>query len=76
VASGVLKPAQMRELSVKELKEKLVAFEEEMFNLRFQANMGQLSNPLRLRALRREVSRARTVLHAKSTSETAAKMKA
>lgn len=77
MASGALKPAQLREMSAKELKEKVAAFREELFNLHFQANMGQLNNPLRLRALRREVSRAQTVLREKSVSEaSAAKAKA
>jgi len=61
-----MKPSQLRELSVAELREKIDGYEEELFNLRFQARMGQLGNPLQLRYLRREIARAKTVLHEKT----------
>jgi large subunit ribosomal protein L29 len=77
VASAVLKPAQLRELSVAELKEKVRAMEEELFNLRFQAHTGQLSNPLRMRMVRRDIARARTIMREKGNgSATAVKAKA
>lgn len=57
-----MKAAELRELTVPEIREKIEGYEEEMFNLRFQARMGQLSNPLQLRVLRRETARAKSVL--------------
>jgi large subunit ribosomal protein L29 len=56
-----MKPNELRELSEKELAEKIDAWEEELFNLRFQAKLGQLSNPLRLRIVRRDIARAKTL---------------
>ncbi|MBD3419581.1 MAG: 50S ribosomal protein L29 [Chitinivibrionales bacterium] len=57
-----MKAKELRELSPVEVTEKIEGLEEEYFNLRFQAKLGQLSNPLRLRDVRREIARAKTVL--------------
>ena len=40
----------------------LEELEEEGFNLRFQHTLGQLSNPIRLREIRRDVARVRTLM--------------
>lgn len=66
------KARDLRQLTVKELGEKAAGLEEELFNLRFQASMGQLSNPLRLRIVRKDAARAKTVLGEKIRSEKAA----
>ncbi len=58
-----MKASEIRNLSVEEIREKVSGLEEEFFNLRFQAKMGQLSNPLMLRMVRRDIARAKTVLH-------------
>ena len=65
------KARDIRQLSVPELKAKVEGLEEELFNLRFQATMGQLSNPLRLRIVRKDIARTKTVL-AEKRSETKA----
>jgi large subunit ribosomal protein L29 len=61
-----MKIAEIKPLSVQELKEKSLALEEELFNLRFQAKMGQLSNPVRLRIVRRDIARVRTMIAQKT----------
>jgi large subunit ribosomal protein L29 len=66
------KARDLRQLTVKELGEKAAGLEEELFNLRFQASMGQLSNPLRLRIVRKDAARVKTVLGEKIRSEKAA----
>ena len=58
-----MKAVELRELSTEEVKEKLSELEEELFNLRFQAKMGQLSNPLRMRIVKRDIARVKTVLN-------------
>lgn len=63
-----MKAKEIRELSVEEIAGKVDSLEEELFNLRFQAKMGQLSNPLQLRFVRREIARTKTVLKEKSTT--------
>jgi large subunit ribosomal protein L29 len=66
------KARDLRTLTVKELGEKAAGMEEELFNLRFQASMGQLSNPLRLRIVRKDAARVKTVLGEKIRGEKAA----
>ncbi len=65
-----MKAHELRELSIDEIKEKLSEMEEELFNLRFQAKMGQLSNPVRMRIIKIDIARIKTVLteQAKATN--------
>ncbi len=48
-----------------ELKDSLLSLKKEQFNLRFQKASGQLENTARVRQVRREIARIKTVLHAK-----------
>ena len=57
-----MKASTLREMSVEELHGKAEELQEEGFNLRFQHKMGQLSNPVRLRQVRRELAQVNTVL--------------
>lgn len=57
-----MKAKELRDLAAEELKEKLSELQEELFNLRFQTKFGQLGNPLRMRIVKRDIARARTVL--------------
>ena len=57
-----MKVKEIRDLSAEEIAKKVDSWEEELFNLRFQARMGQLANPLQLRMVRRDIARAKTVL--------------
>jgi large subunit ribosomal protein L29 len=61
----MMKANEIRELSVEEILKKVDGLEEEFFNLRFQAKMGQLTNPLQLRYIRRDIARAKTILNEK-----------
>jgi len=56
---------ELRELSPDEILKKVDGLEEEFFNLRFQAKMGQLTNPLQLRYIKRDIARAKTILNEK-----------
>lgn len=58
-----MKMHEIRELTLEELKLKLEDANEEMANLRIQKALGQLNNPLRIRIVRREIARLKTVLH-------------
>jgi large subunit ribosomal protein L29 len=53
---------EVRELSTDELHGRVGELKEEMFNLRFQLATGQLDNHRRMRQVRRDVARIRTVL--------------
>lgn len=57
-----MKTSELREQSAEELASRLEELEEESFNLRFQHTLGQLSSPLRLRDVRRDIARVRTLM--------------
>ncbi|AUM74242.1 50S ribosomal protein L29 [Paracoccus jeotgali] len=54
-----------------ELKDQLVALKKEAFNLRFQQATGQLENTARMRTVRREVARVKTILNQKAADAAA-----
>jgi len=55
-----------------QLRDQLTALKKEAFNLRFQQATGQLENTARMRVVRRDVARVKTVLNQKA-AEAAAK---
>jgi large subunit ribosomal protein L29 len=56
------KARDLRELSVDELRTKLAELTEERFRLRFRSATEAIENPIRFRALRRDIARIQTVL--------------
>lgn len=54
-----------------QLRDQLVALKKEAFNLRFQQATGQLENTARVRAVRRDVARIKTVLNQKAAEAAA-----
>ena len=65
-----MKAAEVREMSVDELNSKLKELKAELFNLRFQHAINQLDNPMRMKAVKKDIARIQTVLQTK-TSENA-----
>lgn len=57
-----MKPSEMRERSIVELNGELVALKEELFKLRFQHATNQLDNPIKLKGVKRDIARVRTIL--------------
>ncbi|NMO97506.1 50S ribosomal protein L29 [Paenibacillus lemnae] len=57
-----MKANEMRNLTTAEIEQKIAGFKEELFNLRFQLATGQLDNPTRIRDVRKEIARAKTVI--------------
>ncbi len=55
----------LRDLSSDELIAKAADLKKELFNLRVQQAMGQIENPMRLRLLRRDIAKTKTVLREK-----------
>jgi large subunit ribosomal protein L29 len=53
---------ELRELDFEELESRLSESKRELFNLRFQVVTGQLDNVSRIRQVRRDVARIRTIL--------------
>ena len=64
-----MKVEEIRGLSEKEREEKIVDFSQEIFNLRFQLATGKIENPSRLRGLRRDIARLKTVQRETRTSD-------
>ncbi len=57
-----MKAEDLRTKSVDELKDSLFDLKKEAFNLRFQKASGQLANTVRVREVRRDIARIKTVL--------------
>ena len=57
-----MKANEIRELSVDDAKAKLDELVAERFNLRFRSATESIENPMRFRALRRDIARIKTVL--------------
>jgi len=57
-----VKAYDLRSLNATELADKLDEAKEELFNLRFQLATNQLDNTTRIRQVRREIARVKTVI--------------
>jgi len=66
-----VKADKVREMSDDELRTKERELQEQLFRLRFQKNLGQLDNALKIRETRRDIARVKTVLRQKKTQATA-----
>ena len=58
--------ADLRDKTPDQLREELITLKKEQFNLRFQAATGQLENPARMKTVRRDVARVKTILNEKA----------
>ncbi|MBM14808.1 MAG: 50S ribosomal protein L29 [Nitrospina sp.] len=56
-----MKAEEIRDLSEKERHEKVLDLGQEIFNLRFQLATGKIENPSRLKSLRRDIARIKTI---------------
>ncbi|MDR2770883.1 MAG: 50S ribosomal protein L29 [Clostridiales Family XIII bacterium] len=57
-----MKIEKIRELSATELNNELMKMKKELFNLRFQHVTGQLENPIKMRDVKKEIARVKTVI--------------
>jgi len=60
---------EIREMSADDIKARVAELEEERFRLKFRAASEPLENPLRLRTIRRDIARLKTVLGEKGRGE-------
>ena len=63
---------ELKTKTPEQLRDQLVALKKEAFNLRFQQATGQLENTARMRLVRRDVARIKTVLNQKAADAAAA----
>ena len=61
----LMKAKELRDMTVIELGSKLNELKGELFNLRFQLATGQLDNPVKLRFVRKNIARVKTILNEK-----------
>jgi large subunit ribosomal protein L29 len=62
-----VKPADIRELSDDEIRDRIADAKEELFRLRFRSATQQLENPSLVKGLRRDVARMQTILRERET---------
>ncbi|MBV8745036.1 MAG: 50S ribosomal protein L29 [Xanthobacteraceae bacterium] len=60
-----MKPDDVRAMTVDQLDDELLKLKKEQFNLRFQRATGQLENSSRVRVVRRDIARIKTIAHQK-----------
>ena len=63
------KMEEFRKLSTEDLNKKIKEYKEELFNLRFQQATGNLEKPVRLRELRKEVAKMKTIIRERELNE-------
>ena len=60
-----MKPADVRTMTVDQIDDEVLKLKKEQFNLRFQRATGQLENTSRVREVRRDIARLKTVARQK-----------
>ncbi len=66
-----MKASDVRELSSLELDKKLLDLKDELFNLRFQQAINQLDNPMRIKAVKKDIARILTIRREQELQQTA-----
>ena len=56
-----MKAQELRKLSASELDAKLLELKDELFKLRFQQAINQLENPMRIKAVKKDIARIMTI---------------
>jgi len=64
-----MKAADVRAMTADQLGDELVKLKKEQFNLRFQAATGQLEKSSRVREVRRDIARIKTIMAEKKSAE-------
>ncbi|HHW11565.1 MAG TPA: 50S ribosomal protein L29 [Firmicutes bacterium] len=62
-----MKAEEIRAMTSEELQKKLADLKTELFNLRFQLATGQLDNTARVKAVRKDIARVKTIMHERET---------
>ena len=67
-----MKAKELRDLTSEELMNKLDDFKSELFSLRFQLATGQLENTARIKMVKKDIARVKTILAERKLNETRA----
>ncbi len=57
-----MKAGEIRDLNFEEMHQKVSDLKEELFNLRFQHEIGQLEDPQRMKQTKRDIARLKTII--------------
>ncbi len=60
---------KMRDMTELELNTELSKMKKELFNLRFQHATGQLENPVKMRELKKDIARVKTIIREKELAK-------
>ncbi len=64
-----MKTSELRDMTTQELNDKLAELKSELFNLRFQLATGQLDNPMRIKSVRKDIARVKTIARERELKE-------
>ena len=62
---------EIRKMSMTEMDEKLAELKDELFKLRFQQAINQLENPMRIKAVKKDIARIKTIIRERELNENA-----
>jgi len=57
-----MKASEIRDMNLDEMQIKVSDLKEELFNLRFQHEIGQLENPQRMKQIKKDIARMHTII--------------
>ena len=57
-----MKASEIREMNLEEMQRKINDLKEELFNLRFQHEIGQLENPNKMKQTRKDIAQVKTIM--------------
>ncbi len=57
-----MRASEYRSKSAEELNHELASLKQELFQLRFQLAINQLENPMRIKAVKKDIARVKTIL--------------
>ena len=57
-----MKAGEIRDLNLEEMHQKVSDLKAELFNLRFQHEIGQLENPQKMKQTKRDIARLKTIM--------------
>ncbi len=63
-----MKKRELKELSMEELIQKETELTDQLFKLRFQKSLGQLESPMRVKTVRKDIARIKTLLNEMKTN--------
>ena len=64
-----MKASEIRDMTAQELENKLVDLKKELFALGFQHSVNQLDNPARLKAVKKDIARIKTIMREQSNAQ-------